>query len=116
MKKFILNVGLNVGYIEPRTQEDSAHFHLKNVLGDDLIINKRVKISTWGTENVLVVSGLTPLDFVPFKKLVQQLCSLLYQDAIAFILIDGEELKDLAYKEGYKGEFIEFNEDFFLRK
>jgi len=111
MEKFILNIGLSVGMIETRTQEDCVLFHLKNVLGKDL------NITTVGKERkrIMIVKGKTDLKFVPFKKLVQELCFLTSQNSIMFSFEDFHFF-DLAYKKGYRGEFKEFQEVDFLRK
>lgn len=115
MQDFILNIGLNVGYIEPKTQLDSVIYHLNNVFVGTFkdTLKDANNGGYWGKERVLIVEGKTGLSAEEFSKVVQNLCSLLYQDAITFCL---GSYCELTYKEGFGGERYKFEEKYFLRK
>lgn len=111
MANFILNIGLNVGLIEPLTQLDNTLYHLNNLFSNITTNIVEQNNGDWGKERVMVVSGQTFENFVPFKTQLIELCRLTMQDAIAFRY---DEFSDIAYNREYQGEFYEFNEDYFL--
>lgn len=115
MQDFILNIGLNVGYIEPKTQLDRTIYHLNNVFVGTFkdTLKQGNNGSYWGNERVLIVEGKTGLSVEEFSKVVENLCFLLSQDAISFCL---GTVCEIIYSEGYEGERYKFEEKYFLRK
>lgn len=116
MENFIINIGLNVGYREPKIQLDSVLFHLKSAFprGTENTLKEENKGGFWGKERVLIVEGKTDLDIESFDKLVQNLCYLTTQDAMPFCL--GENCR-LVYAKDYIGEKpCSFDDIYFLRK
>jgi len=115
MESFIINIGLNVGYREPKIQLDSVMFHLNNTFVGTFkdTLKDENNGGCWGKERVLIVEGKTSLDAKSFSKLVQNLCFLMNQQAMPFCL--GEH-SELVYAETYEGERCNFEERYFLRK
>lgn len=115
MQDFILNIGLNVGYIETPTQLDSVIYHLNNTFVGTYkdTLKDENNGGCWGKERVVIVEGKTGLNIEEFSKVVENLCFLLSQDAIPLCL--GTVCK-LVYREGYEGERYKFEEKYFLRK
>ncbi len=111
MKEFVLNIGLNVGYIEPRIQEDSTLFHVEQLFGNMVTEIVDNNSGDWGKERVCKVYGKTKLDLITFLKELQKLAQNLKQDAIAF-KYDG--YGHIVFNRNYKGEFYEFNQDYFI--
>lgn len=113
MNKYILNIGLNVGSIEPITQLDSTLFHVKQLLPDCTITIKDNLGSNWGEERVAIIKGEIFLSLYNFEFLLRDLCWRLRQNAISFN--HGDD-KGLAYDCEYRGERYKYNEDFFLKE
>ena len=115
MQDFILNIGLNVGYVEPKIQLDRTIFHLNNTFGGTFkdTLKEGNNGSCWGKERVLIVEGKTSLSVVEFNRLLENLCFLLSQDAIPFCL--GTDC-NLSFNANYKGGRCSFEERYFLRK
>ena len=115
MENFIINIGLNVGYREPKIQLDSVLFHLKATFpsGTENTLKEENNESCFGKERVLIVQGKTDLDTDSFYKLVQNLCYLTSQQAMPFCL---GNYCVLVYAEKFEGEQCEFQEKCFLRK
>jgi hypothetical protein len=115
MENFIINIGLNVGYREPKIQLDSVLFHLKSAFpsGTENTLKEENNGSCWGKERILIVKGVTDLDAESLHKLIQNLCYLLSQQAMPFCL--GEH-SEVVYSKDYKGEIFLFREECFLRK
>lgn len=116
MENFIINIGLNVGYIEPKIQIDSVLFHLKSAFpsGTENTLKEENKGGFWGKERVLIVEGKTDLDADSLDKLVQNLCQVLSQDAMPFCL--GGNCR-LVYSKNYMGDRpCSFEDKYFLRK
>lgn len=115
MENFIINIGLNVGYREPKIQLDSVLFHLKSAFpsGTENTLKEENNGGCWGKERVLIVEGKTNLDSKSFSKLIQNLCYLTNQQAMAYCL--GEH-SELVYAKTFEGEQCSFEEKYFLRK
>lgn len=115
MENFIINIGLNVGYREPKIQLDSVLFHLKATFpsGTENILKEENNGGCWGKERVLIVEGKTQLDAKSFYKVVQNFCYLTSQQAMPFCL--GEH-SEIVYAENFEGVRCEFQEEYFLRK
>ena len=115
MENFIINIGLNVGYREPKIQLDSVLFHLKATFpsGTENTLKEENNGGAWGKERVLIVQGKTDLDRESFDKLIQNLCYLTNQQAMPFC-VGG--FCQISYNANYKGERYKFEEKYFLRK
>lgn len=113
MNKFILNIGLNVGSIEPKTQLDSTMFHVKQLLPKCTITVRDNLGGSWGNERVVVVKGEVSLSLYNFEWLLKDLCWRLRQNAISFNHSDD---KGLIFDPEYKGEQYKYDENFFLTK
>lgn len=113
MNKFDLNIGLNVGYIEPKIQE-GATLHWINQFFGRIGLSVDIKEGLggdWGTERVAVVRGETNLTIPQMRRELADLCRILRQDAIAYRY---EGIGDIVFSEAYKGEFYEFNNDYYI--
>ena len=105
-----LNIGLSVGYIEPKTQLDSTIYHLNDVLGGlfEYRIKENEGQSDYGNERTMVVR--TPFNMT--ASMIADLCRRLSQDSIAYIDKDGKG--DLAYRSMDCTRY-EFNPEYFIR-
>ena len=114
MDKLILNIGLNVGYIEPKTQLDRTAFHVEQLFPNSTTTVKDNLGGDWGKERIMIVSIDTdcPLDLLLLA--LEDLCFRLSQNAISYNL--NSEYKGLAFAKSYEGERYEYNEAYFLRK
>lgn len=105
-----LNIGLNVGYIEPKTQLDSTIYHLNDVLGGlfEYRIEGNEGQSNYGNERTMVVR--TPFNMT--AAMIADLCRRLSQDSIAYVDKDGNG--DLAYRNADCTRYY-FNPQYFIR-
>lgn len=115
MQNFIINIGLNVGYIETKTQLDSTLYHIGIIFNNQAttILKDENNGGCWGIERTLIVQGTTELTEESFGNVIQNLCFLLHQEGMAYCL--GDKCT-LAYAVDYKGEQCLFEEQYFLRK
>lgn len=105
-----LNIGLNVGYIEPKIQFDRTIYHLNDVLGGMYYYNVvgNDGASDYGDERTMVVR--TPFNMT--AEIIADLCRRLSQDSIAYVDKDGKG--HLAYRS-IECERYEFNPKYFIR-
>lgn len=113
MNNLVVNIGLNVGNLEPNSQAHetlSKFLELFHVKSNGFKVGKGV----WegATERVLVfrtnVGGVSKL---AISAILSMLCVILKQDAISFKL-NGEG--SLAFNPSYEGEKYTFNEEYFI--
>jgi hypothetical protein len=115
MNKAILNIGLNVGDVEPTYQLRRT---LNSVMTYDIISNVKVvekkgsKASDWVDERTLVVEIINSMGKDYFQSLLQVICAELKQDAISYKTSLG--IGGLVFNETYKGERYEFKEEYFI--
>ena len=112
MNNFDLNIGLNVGYIEPRIQEDRTNYHVNQSFGR-LGLSVEVKDGLggdWGTERVMIVKGETTLSLPQLRRELISMCARLHQDAISYRY---NGIGDIVFNESYSGEFYEFDKEFY---
>ncbi len=116
MNNFVLNIGLNVGYIETKTQLDSTLFHVEQLLPNCKFTVKDNLGGDWGKERIVIVEGV--MERVESStRLLQELCWRLKQNAISYNITRGEETaKGLVFARDYEGERYEYNDAYFLRK
>jgi len=116
MSKFILNIGLNVGYIEPKTQLDSTMFHVEQLLPNSTFTVKDNLGGDWGKERIVIVEGTTDHVYSS-TRLLQELCWRLRQNAISYSITKGDMVaKGLVFNTDYEGERYEYNEAYFVRE
>ncbi len=105
-----LNIGLNVGYIEPKIQFDRTIYHLNELLGglyEYRVVDNRGQ-SDYCDERTMVVR--TPFNMT--AAMLEDLCFRLSQDSIA--CLDKNGIGGLVYRNA-DCERYEFNPDYFIR-
>ena len=120
MSKVVLNIGLNIGTIEPTTQLQNVIMKLAK--SDFLVRNVKIVDGHWlqadGTrvdERTLVVEAICPFLGRLLKRNVEYLATQLNQDSIAVreYLEDGEMDEYLAYNMDWEGNRQEFESEYF---
>jgi hypothetical protein len=113
MNNLVVNIGLNVGNLEPNSQAHetlSKFLELFHVKSNGFKVDK----SSWegATERVLVFkTNAGRLSSLAISSILSMLCLSLNQDAIAFKL-NGEGF--LAFNPNYSGERYTFSEEYFI--
>lgn len=108
--KLQLNIGLNNNPL--LVNEILEHIKYSSLfIGDEF--NHRVDLSEYKNEieQTLIIEGLTSFKLSKCVDIIERLCSVMKQDCIA-TKIDNNDL--LIYCETYKGEKLEFNNNYFL--
>lgn len=115
MKNLIINIGLNIGTVEPEDQLQRTLDLLKELFTIDVFkVDEGQWINEEGetiTEGVIVVSvNVGGLKESAINLLMISLAIQLYQDAIAYKL-NGEG--NLVYNPAYVGNKFSFDQEFF---
>ena len=117
MKNLVVNIGLNVGNVEPKHQlilTVDVLAHLFNFRFEDWRIHKGQWQDDEGDiieERVYAVQiNVGNLTIVAINNILEAVCEGLNQEAIAFKL---NGVGHVVYNSGYKGERFEFNSGYF---
>lgn len=114
MQNFHLNIGLNVGNIEPVTQLSRTIRGLLNNKELSSILNIKVVNSTYDSliERTLVVEidNFLECDILHLQTIISMLAKDLNQECIAFL---STEHKELIYTPNFKGQKLTFDLRFF---
>lgn len=120
MSKVVLNIGLNIGTIEPTTQLQNVIIKLAK--SDFLVRNVKIVNGHWlqadGVkieERTLVAETTSKFFGRLLKRSVEYLATHLNQDSIAVreYLEDGEVEEYLAYNMDWEGDRQEFESEYF---
>ena len=120
MSKVVLNIGLNIGTIEPTTQLQNVIIKLAK--NDFLVRNIKVVNGHWLQANGIKIEERTLIAETTskffgrlLKRNVEYLATQLNQDSIAVReYLDGEELDEyLAYNMDWEGDRQEFESEYF---
>lgn len=105
-----LNIGLNNNPL--LVNEILEHIKYSGIFIDNEF-NHSVDLSEYKNEieQTLIIEGLTSFKLSKCVDIIERLCSVMKQDCIA-TKIDNNDL--LIYSETYKGEKLEFNNNYFI--
>lgn len=114
MQSFYLNIGLNVGDIEPQTQLSRTVRGLLNNKELSSFLNIKVVESTYQgmRERTLVVQvdNFLECDILHLQTIISMLAKDLQQESIVFF---HEEHEELIYNPDYKGDKLVFDMQYF---
>ena len=120
MSKVVLNIGLNIGTIEPTTQLQNVIIKLAK--NDFLVRNIKIVNGHWLQANGIKIEERTLVAETTskffgrlLKRSVEYLATHLNQDSIAVreYLEDGEVEEYLAYNMDWEGDRQEFESEYF---
>lgn len=114
MQSFYLNIGLNVGNIEPQTQLSRTIRGLLNNKELSSFLDIKVVESTYDRMQertlVVLIDNFLECDILHLQTIISMLAKDLQQESIAFF---HEEHEELIYNPEYKGEKLVFDFIFF---